>query len=259
MRRSSRSLPGRWIGLAPFVVVGIGWLLLPRFIEYPAYMLPSPDQVLERLQLTMVDGSLVKNLSASLVRLVAGFAAGCMLALVVGIAIAMNRHVAETLMPVLTFMQSIAGIAWVPLAIIWFGIGSGAVIFVVANTIFFSLLHNAVVGVQQIPNVLHRAVRSHGASGRQILTSLILPGALVQITLGMRTAMAYGWRALVAGEMIGGTSGIGYMTIEAVQFFQTDTVLLGMIIIGVLWLVMDKVIFATLERNTVVRWGLLQR
>jgi NitT/TauT family transport system permease protein/taurine transport system permease protein len=147
----------------------------------------------------------------------------------------------------------------VPLAIIWFGIGNGAVIFIIANTIFFSLLLNAVVGVQQIPTVLHRAVKSHGAQGVQVLLSLILPGALVQITLGMRTALAYGWRALVAGEMISGTSGLGYMTMEGVQLFQTDTVLLGMIIIGVLWLVMDKVIFATLERKTVVRWGLLQR
>ena len=222
MTRSDRtllspSLPGRWIGLVPFVFFGVAWLMLPRLIEYPAYMLPSPQQVLERLQLMIADGSLVKNVSASLARLVAGFAAGGILAIVVGVAIAMNRHVAETLKPVLTFLQSIAGVAWVPLAIIWFGIGTGAVVFIIANTIFFSLLHNAVVGVQQIPSVLHRAVRSHGASGVDVLTSLILPGALVQITLGMRTAMAYGWRALVAGEMIGATSGLGYMTIEAVH------------------------------------------
>jgi NitT/TauT family transport system permease protein/taurine transport system permease protein len=184
---------------------------------------------------------------------------GAALALVLGIAIAMNRHVAETLKPVLTFLQSIAGIAWVPLAIIWFGIGDGAVIFIIANTIFFSLLLNAVVGVQQIPTVLHRAVKSHGAQGVQVLLSLILPGALVQITLGMRTALAYGWRALVAGEMISGTSGLGYMTMEGVQLFQTDTVILGMILIGVIWLLMDRFIFRVLESKTVVRWGMIKQ
>lgn len=251
-------LTARWIGIVPFVVACIVWFSLPRLIDYPAYMLPGPGQVLERMQTVVGDGTLLKSLSASLARLAAGFALGGALALVLGVAIAMNHHIADTLKPVLTFLQSIAGIAWMPLAVIWFGIGGGAVVFIIANTIFFSLLHNAVIGVQQIPNVLHRAVRSHGASGWHVLTSLILPGALVQITLGMRTAMAYGWRALVAGEMIGGTNGLGYMTIEAVQFFQTDTVILGMILIGAIWLLMDRLIFRTLESKTVVRWGMIK-
>ena len=261
MKQSRIRLPmaGRWIGVLPFVVVGIVWAALPSLIEYPSYKLPGPGQVATRLQSVLSDGSLASNLLASLQRLGAGFVIGAALALVLGIAIAMNRHVAETLKPVLTFLQSIAGIAWVPLAIIWFGIGNGAVIFIIANTIFFSLLLNAVVGVQQIPTVLHRAVKSHGAQGVQVLLSLILPGALVQITLGMRTALAYGWRALVAGEMISGTSGLGYMTMEGVQLFQTDTVILGMILIGVIWLLMDRFIFRVLEFKTVVRWGMIKQ
>jgi len=194
-----------------------------------------------------------------MLRLLGGFVIGVGLALAAGIPIALNRNAADTFKPMLTFLQSIAGIAWVPLAIIWFGIGNGAVVFVIANTIFFSLLNNAVVGIQQIPNVLHRAVRSHGAIGRDVLFSLILPGALVQVTLGMRTAMAYGWRALVAGEMVGGTNGLGYMIIEAVQFFHTDTIVLGMLIVGILWLLMDRLLFHTLETLTVVRWGMLKR
>ena len=92
----------------------------------------------------------------------------------------------------------------------------------------------------------------------QILTELILPGALIQIMVGLRTSMAYGWRALVAAEMIAGTDGIGFRMIQAVQWYQTDTVLLGMIVIGVIWLLMDWLIFAKLEEVTVVRWGLLR-
>ena len=241
MKQSRIRLPmaGRWIGVLPFVVVGIVWAALPSLIEYPSYKLPGPGQVATRLQSVLSDGSLASNLLASLQRLGAGFVIGAALALVLGIAIAMNRQVAETLKPVLTFLQSIAGIAWVPLAIIWFGIGDGAVIFIIANTIFFSLLLNAVVGVQ-------------------VLLSLILPGALGQITLGMRTALAYGWRALVAGEMISGTSGLGYMTIEAVQWYQTETIIMGIAVIGVLWLLMDRFLFSTLERATVIRWGLVR-
>jgi len=81
----------------------------------------------------------------------------------------------------------------------------------------------------------------------------------VQIILGLRTSMAYGWRALVAGEMIAGTSGLGYMTIEAVQWYKTETIIMGMIVIGCLWLVLDRLLFVPLERVTILRWGVIQR
>ncbi len=186
------------------------------------------------------------------------FVIGNTIAIPLGIAIATNTKIADVFQPVLTFMQSIAGIAWVPLAIIWFGIGDGAVIFVIANTIFFSNIYNTVLGVRSIPPVLFKAARSHGASEKQILFDLVIPGALTQILVGMRTSMAFGWRALVGGEMLAGTSGIGYITIEAVQWYQTEIILRGMIIIGVLWLVMDRLIFRVLEDRTVQRWGMIQ-
>jgi NitT/TauT family transport system permease protein/taurine transport system permease protein len=181
------------------------------------------------------------------------------LAVPLGLAIALNRHVAEIFRPVLSFLQAIAGIAWVPLTIIWFGIGNGSVVFVIANTIFFASLYNTVIGVQSIPTPLYRAVRSHGGHGIALLTNLILPGAMVQLLLGVRTSMAYGWRALVASEMIAGSSGLGYMTMEAVQWQRTDIIILGMIVIGLIWVVMDRVVFTAIERRTVARWGLLQR
>jgi ABC-type nitrate/sulfonate/bicarbonate transport system permease component len=92
-----------------------------------------------------------------------------------------------------------------------------------------------------------------------VFTQLILPGALVQIILGFRTSMAYGWRALVAGEMIAGTNGLGYMTIEAMKWYKTDTIIMGMILIGVLWLILDRLIFRPLETATVIRWGMVKR
>ena len=247
------------LGSLPLAALLAVWFALPRTIEYPAYMLPPLSQVAHRFAEAIGDGSLFGHMGGSLARLGAGFVIGNALAIPLGIAIAMNRHASDLLRPLLTFLQSIAGIAWVPLAIIWFGLGRGAVVFVIANTIFFASIYNTVVGVQSIPNTLHRAVRSHGGRGVQVLTELILPGALVQIILGFRTSMAYGWRALVAGEMIAGTSGLGYMTIEAVQWYKTETIIMGMIVIGILWLLMDRFLFIALERGTVLRWGLMQR
>ncbi|MEP7085203.1 MAG: ABC transporter permease subunit, partial [Betaproteobacteria bacterium] len=143
--------------------------------------------------------------------------------------------------------------------LIWFGVGNGSVIFVIANTIFFASLYNTVIGVQSIPIALHRAVRSHGGHGLSLLLNLILPGALMQILLGIRISMAYGWRALVASEMIAGSNGLGYMTMEAAQWQRTEVIILGMIVIGLIWVVMDRTVFTAIERRTVGRWGLLQR
>lgn len=248
-----------WIGVIPFAVVLIAWQSVPFLYEYPIYKLPPPAAVWDRFLEMVVSGELREALVISLGRLFAGFIIGTALALVLGIGIAMNRPIAEFLRPALTFLQSIAGIAWVPLAIIWFSIGDGAVVFVIANTIFFSLVNNVVAGVQQIPSVLLRAVRAHGAGPWQVFWALLLPGSLVQLILGLRTAMAYGWRALVAGEMIGGGAGLGYTIIDAVSFFDTETIIVGMLVIGILWLLLDRLLFVFLETRTVVRWGLLRR
>ena len=251
--------PPTWLGTLPFLAILVLWWLLPRVMQYPSYMLPPISAIVDFAWESIRDGSLLKNTAASLARLFIGFAIGMALAVPLGLAIALNRYVADMFRPVLSFLQAIAGIAWVPLTIIWFGIGNGSVIFVIANTIFFASLYNTVIGVQSIPTSLYRAVRSHGGSGFALLTNLILPGALVQLLLGVRTSMAYGWRALVASEMIAGSSGLGYMTMEAVQWQRTDVIILGMIVIGLIWVVMDRLVFDPIERRTVARWGLLQR
>jgi NitT/TauT family transport system permease protein/taurine transport system permease protein len=256
---TTRTAEAYTLGMLPFVAVLGTWLALPYVIQYPPYMLPSVATVLAYAVDIARDGSLLQNVLASLARLFAGFVVGMALAIPLGIAIALNRHVADLFRPVLSFLQAIAGIAWVPLTIVWFGVGNGSVVFVIANTIFFASLYNTVVGVQAIPTALYRAVRSHGGRGIALLTNLVLPGALVQILLGIRTSMAYGWRALVASEMIAGSNGLGYMTMEAVQWQRTEVIILGMIVIGLLWVLMDRFLFTTLERRTVQRWGLLQR
>ncbi len=254
----ARMLP-RLEGALPFALLLAAWWLLPQLADIPAYKLPAPADVWARLAAMTADGSLAGHVGASLWRLVQGFVIGNALAIPLGIAIGLDRNVADLTRPLLTFLQSIAGIAWIPLAVIWFGIGNGAVVFVIANIIFFSTVYNVVAGVEGIPAVLYRAVRCHGGRGWRILTELVLPGAFVQIIVGLRASMAYGWRALVGAELIAGTSGIGYLTIDAVQWYQADTIVMGMLLIGLIWLAMDRLLFVPLERRTVRRWGLIQR
>jgi NitT/TauT family transport system permease protein/taurine transport system permease protein len=258
-RRALKHPDAVMLGSLPFLLILVAWWLLPYLVQYPPYMLPSIATVVDYARESVLDGSLPRDILASLARLAVGFAIGMALAVPLGLAIALTRTVADLFRPVLSFLQAIAGIAWVPLTIIWFGMGNGSVIFVIANTIFFASLYNTVIGVQSIPLALHRAVRSHGGRGVALLTNLVMPGAMVQILLGIRTSVAYGWRALVASEMIAGSNGLGYMTMEAVQWQRTEKIILGMIVIGILWVLMDRLVFTTIERRTVARWGLLQR
>jgi NitT/TauT family transport system permease protein/taurine transport system permease protein len=247
----------KWIGAIPFVILGLLWFFAPDIWDYPAYKLPSPAQVLNVIQKMLLDGSLLSHVGDSLSLLALGYVIGNAIAIPLGLLIALNRRVAETLMPILSFFQSIAGIAWVPLAVIWFGIGFGSVVFVIANTIFFASIYSTVVGVQSIQGVLYRAALTSGASRWDIVRDVVVPGALVQIIVGLRTSMAYGWRAMVAAEMIAGTSGIGYIALEAVQWYQTEIVVMSMLLIGVLWLLLDRFIFMPIETVTVRRWGML--
>jgi ABC-type nitrate/sulfonate/bicarbonate transport system permease component len=181
--RSAMSMPRVIKGALPFLILLATWLLAPRLLDYPAYMLPPIEGVFERFVETTRDMTLPAYTAQSLLRLLLGLAIGIGIAVPLAIAIALNRHVSDLLLPLLAFLQSIAGIAWIPLAIIWFGIGNGAVVFVIANIIFFSMIYNTVIGVQSIPLALRRAVLAHGGSGVQILSELIIPGALVQIIL----------------------------------------------------------------------------
>lgn len=245
------------LGVLPFIVVLSLWAAAPILADFPAYKLPPPTEVWSTFVSIALDGSLLRDIAASLERLGIGYLLGNLIAIPLGLMIALNRAVSETLRPTLSFFQSIAGIAWVPLAIIWFGVGSGSVLFVIANTIFFSSIYSTVIGVQSIPPVLYRAALCHGANQFDIITNVVIPGALIQIIVGLRTSMAYGWRALVAAEMIAGSDGIGYMTLEAVQWYQSDIVILGMILIGVLWLLLDRLIFKPIETATVRKWGMV--
>jgi NitT/TauT family transport system permease protein/taurine transport system permease protein len=245
--------------MAPFALLIGAWIAAPHVATYPPYVLPSLSAVWATFTHSVLDGSLLSAVRDSLVRLLIGFAVGNAVAVPLGLAIATNRTVADALRPVLSFFQSIAGVAWVPLAIVWFGIGLGSVVFVVANTIFFSSIYNTVIGAEMIPEVLYRAVRSHGANRRQVLVHLVLPGALSQIIVGLRTSMAYGWRALIGAEILAGASGLGFMVMDAKQYYQTDVIIMGMILIGLLWMLIDRVMFRWLEARTVERWGLIQR
>ncbi|HEV2356162.1 MAG TPA: ABC transporter permease [bacterium] len=235
------------------------WVLVTQVAAIPSYKLPPPQMVGQVGWHLLTSGQLSANAWVSFWRLILAFAIGAGLAIPLGLGIATNRYVASFLRPLVTFFNSVAGIAWIPLAIIWFGFGPSAVIFVVANNVFFIVLFNTVTGALTIPQHLIRAVRTLGGGPRDVFWHVILPGALVNILGGLRTGMAFGWRALVVAEIVGSSgTGLGYMILNAARYFDTATMLVGIFAVGVVWLFMDRLLLKPWEMRTVERWGLTQ-
>jgi len=242
-------------GAVPFVILIVIWHYLTSQEIIPVYVLPTPISVIEKARKLILNGSLFIHIRDSLIRVLIGCIAGMGIGLPLGIAIGLNRYVASFFEPILNFFQAVAGIAWVPLAVIWFGFGLGSVAFVVGNTVMFLVLFNTVLGVEQVPIVLRRAVRTLGASRWDVITQVIVPGALPSIVIGVRMGMSFGWRALIAAEIIASSTGLGLMIWDASRFFAADEVILGIIVIGIVWLLLDRLILKTIEMRTTERWG----
>ena len=222
---------------------------------YPEYLFPSPFTVTDKLIEMTASGEIFRHIGASMYRLGLGFIVGFLLALPLGILIGVNRAASNFFTPPTTFFQAIPGLAWVPLAILWLGIGHKAVTFIIFNSVFFPILFNTILGIRSIPENMVNAALCLGASPWTLVKDVYIPGALPSIVTGVRLGVGYGWRALIGGEMIATASGLGFMIFDARQFLGTDVVILGMIVIGVLWMVIDFFALRPLEKRTIIRWG----
>jgi taurine transport system permease protein len=175
-----------------------------------------------------------------------------------GILMGVSRGVSAFVTPLMRFFSVLAGIAWIPIATLWFGYGFGAITFVIFNAVFFVVAYNTLLGVSTIPMPLRHAAASLGAGTRfAMLTEVLLPGALPNIVTGIRTGLGFAWRGLIAAEMIATDVGLGYMLFVARDFYQTEVIVLGMIVIGTIWLLIDRLLLVPLERATIERWGLV--
>jgi taurine transport system permease protein len=244
--------------VGPFVLLVGAWWAVVAAMDVPARIMPSPDQVWAAAIEQFRSGQLLGHIAASLRRVLIGVVVALVTAIPFGIVLGTNRAVSAFFSPLLRFSVALAGIAWIPLATLWLGFGEKAVIFIIWNAVFFSLTYNTMLGVGRISSELQRAAASLGATRRRLFFEVFLPGALPSIVTGMRVGMGYGWRGLIAAEIIASSAGLGYALFLAQKFYRTDIIVLSMIIIGLMWLLMDRLMLAPLERKTVERWGMKQ-
>ncbi len=258
MRALSR-LSGAALFVAPLLMLVLIWALVVPLFHVSPRIFPSVAAVAEAGWDMIVDGSLFAHVGASMLRVGLGTVIGVVIAVPLGIAMGISPAVSAFLTPLFRFFSVLAGIAWIPIATLWFGYGFGAIIFVIVNAVFFVVAYNTLLGVQTIPHTLRNAAYSLGAGRWALFTEVLLPGALPNIVTGIRTGLGFAWRGLIAAEMIATNVGLGYMLFVARDFYRTEVIVFGMIVIGVLWLLIDRLLLAPLERATIERWGLVRR
>jgi taurine transport system permease protein len=252
--RSVNSLAGTAMFVAPLLALVAVWAIVVPLFQINPRVFPSVVSVGTAAVDSIRDGTLIAHIGASLLRVGLGTLIGIVTAVPLGIAM-----VAAFLTPLFRFFSVLAGIAWIPIATLWFGYGFGAIVFVIFNAVFFVVAYNTLLGVKTIPHTLRNAAASLGAGRWAVLTEVLLPGALPNIVTGIRTGLGFAWRGLIAAEMIATNVGLGYMLFVARDFYRTEVIVFGMIVIGVLWLLIDRLLLVPLERSTIERWGMVRR
>ena len=244
---------------APFAILLLLWAFFVPFFGINPRLFPELGAVAQAGIEGIQDGTLIGHIGASLLRVLVGTVLALVVAVPLGVAMGVSPVVSTFLTPLFRFFSVLAGIAWIPIATLWFGYGFGAITFVIFNAVFFIVTYNTLLGVSTIPVEVRNAAASLGAGHWAMLVEVLLPGALPNIVTGLRTGLGFAWRGLIAAEMIATNVGLGYMLFVARDFYRTEVIVLGMIVIGVLWLLLDRLLLAPLERATIERWGMVQR
>ena len=244
--------------LFPFIVGIIIWQILSSLNVWPRVLFPSPLEVAQAFVSDIASGVLLVNLWVSLKSLIIGFLVGSAIAIPLGYLMGLNRRSRDFFDPLVNLLQAIPGLAWIPFAILWFGLGQGAVTFIIVMSVFFPVLHNLLTGIRMVQPVLIEAVRTLGAGKAAVISHVIFPATLPNLMTGIRLGIAFGFRSLVGGEMIASTNGLGYAIFNAQQYFQSARIVVGMLAIGITWLIMDRFILRPIEQRTTMRWGLVR-
>jgi NitT/TauT family transport system permease protein len=230
------------------------WSTLSLLHVFPESVFPSPQDVARGLGEEVRTGRLLADLVASLFRVTAGF----MLAVVLGVPMGLwlGHHVRSrfALLPAINFFRSLSPLAWIPFAILWFGIGDLPAIFLIFMACFFPIVVATLAAVANIPSVYFRVARDYHFNGLDLLTKVTLPAIAPQVITSLRVTAGLAWLVVVAAEMIAGRDGLGFAIWDARNGLRMDLLVTGMIVIGVIGMVIDRVLLRLTKIHS-VRWG----
>jgi NitT/TauT family transport system permease protein len=237
--------------VVPVLVVG-AWQLVSSMEWVNALVLPSPWKVVLKWVEYLSTGEMLRDAMGSLYRVLVGFAVGTVLALPLGLLMGASVRWMRRLNPLVQVLRPIPPIAYIPLAILWFGLGNPPAVFLIVIGAFFPVLMNTIAGVRQVDGIYLRAARNLGASQRVIFTRVILPAATPYIFAGMRIGMGTAFIVVIVSEMIAVNNGLGFRILEAREYFWSDKIIAGMFTIGFIGLAIDTIMSRT--NNYLLRW-----
>jgi NitT/TauT family transport system permease protein len=244
--------------LFPFVVVGALWELVARLRIFPVRLFPAIEDVAATFAHLAASGILLHHSVETIARLLAGFALAGFAGVAIGIAMGRSRRAEDIFLPLVSIGAPIPGLAYAPLVMLWFGLGDLPCVVLVAVASSFPIMINSWTGVKAVKEVWVRSAQSMGADDPQLFRKVILPGSLPYVLTGLRLGLAQAWRILVAVEMLTSVQwGLGWLIFGAREFLETDVMLAGIAVIGIIGLTLEKLVFQRLERYTVVRWGMM--
>ena len=239
---------------AVFAAAGGLWALLSSLGVLPAAVIPSPPAVIRGFGEELRAGRLFTDLVASLFRVTAGFLLAAALGLPLGLVMGQRRLVREALLPAVNFFRNVSPLAWIPFAILWFGIGDLPAIFLIFMAAFFPLALSIMAAVAGIPSVYFRVARDFGFTSGETLAKVTLPAIAPQVITALRVTAGLSWLVVVAAEMIVGRDGLGFAVWDARNGLRTDLLVVAMAVIGAVGIVLDWGL-RQLTRVPSVRWG----
>lgn len=229
--------------LSVTLLIGLWWLMAVAVIKDPT-ILPTPAAVASQFWTLATPShggvSLWVNLKASLIRVALGWGIGVGSGILVGVLMASNEYFRALIDPLIELARPIPPLAYVPLLVVWFGIGETSKLILIWSATFPVMVISTVAGIRGVDTSWRRTAVTLGASPIQLVTKVILPAAIPEIVTGARIASGLAWGTLVAAEIIAASSGLGYMILQASQFLQTSTIFVGIITIGFLAFVLDR-------------------
>lgn len=240
------------------VVLAVVWELAARW-QNNDLLLPTFTATMRALVEGLASGELVEKVAISLSVLLQGYVAGVLLAFALT-TLAVSTQVGRDLLDTLTSMfNPLPAVALLPLALLWFGLGRGALVFVLIHSVLWPLALNTYAGFQGVPETLRMAGRNYGLTGLRYVLQILVPAALPAILSGLKIGWAFAWRTLIAAELVFGASsgkgGLGWYIFQNRNELYTDRVFAGLVMVVVIGLLVESLGFATLERLTVRKWG----
>ncbi len=226
---------------------------------FAAALLPTLATVAHTLWAMLADGTMLRHALYTLYRVMFGLGLAIVVGLPLGILMARFRAAENFFLPLVTVLMPIPSLAWVPIFILWFGIGNTTTILVVFYAATFPMLLNAWTGVRSVNPLWLRAAGSMGADGRALFWKVIVPGASPFIIAGLRQAFLRSWIAVVGAEMLAASDwGLGWVIFDAKEFLNADVMLASLAVIGCIGYGFERLVFGMLERTTVMRWGMVR-